>query len=168
MQRGFQAIPFAIEDNGTTYEELPPYDFSHADILRGKVVCTVTNADAGDTLDIYVESRGLDGIWEERIHFGQLTGDMSASAATPETRRATLSKMGTLSDNEEAAEGNDSLGASSINASTVLNGPFPGRYRNKGVGTETGWRIKYVAAGDADNDLDFQGEVFIEWDSMTP
>lgn len=167
MQSGLGPIAFAITANGTTYEELPKINFSQADLLQGRLVCETANTDAGDLLDVYLESRGRDGKWKERAHFGQLNGAMSPSASTPETREFSLSKLGPLSDSEEASESNESLGASSITENTVRNGPFPGLYRDKTNGqTLTGWRFKIVASGELDTDMSFAGNLYLEWDAM--
>jgi hypothetical protein len=118
--------------------ELDPLDYSRADEITLEVVLTGNaGADANDKLNVRLQSRTQANKWTDRIALDQLTGAMLAG----EVREGVLQKFGTLSDSEEQGEPSGSTGGSRLTAGTVKNGSFPGRYRNSGVGTETGWRV---------------------------
>lgn len=123
--------------------ELPPLDLSRADQLYMEAYLTGNAADAvGDTLNIYLQNRWQAGVWSDRVALSQLTGDMLAG----ELRDAALSKFGSLSDTEEAAEPSGSTGGSHLTAGTVRNGPFPPRFRAAGVNAQaTAWRVNFDA-----------------------
>jgi hypothetical protein len=123
--------------------ELDALDLSWADLLRISVKLTGDSTGTSPTLNIYLQSRGAFGIWNDRAAFPQLVG----ADNTGEARVLNLSKFGDLSDAEESYEPSGSSGGSRLTAGTVRNGPFPGNYRNKGVGIETAWRFDFDIGG---------------------
>lgn len=154
---------------GTTNVNFDPLDLSDAAELQCELSVTATDTDAGDTLDVYIQST-IDGVtWDDRVHFTQLIGTLSASAGTPEALRATLQQFGAFSDTEEMSEPSGSAGGSRLTAGTVKNGGFPRPLRR---GTVTGalpnqtqmpgasWRVSYVMV-DADADGVFTGTLSV-------
>lgn len=144
---------------GTTNVEFPQLDLSGRAELHCVLTVSTLDTDAGDTLDVYLQSRTDDGIWNDRVHFTQLLGNLTGT----ETLEAVLQQFGTLSDDEEESEPSGSASASRLTAGTVKNGPFPRPMRR---GTVTGvagtqmpgacWRASYVMV-DADADGSFVG-----------
>ncbi|HEU4754655.1 MAG TPA: hypothetical protein VFU47_16215 [Armatimonadota bacterium] len=130
---------------------LPALDLSEADQL--KLVVTLTGAPAGTspTLNVRLQSRQAENVWDDRISLAQFTG----SDTTGETKEGVIQKFGSLSDTEEAHEPSGSS-SSRLAAGTVLNGPFPGPYRescsfrNGEPGANqaaTGWRLDFDIGG---------------------
>lgn len=145
---------------GTTNHEFDAVDLSHADELHFVLTLTEANTDAGDTLNVYIQSRSEDGIWHDRVAFTQLIGTLDPDTSGPETLEAVLQKFGSFSDDEEESEPSGSEGASHLTAGTVKNGPFPRPYRGSitGPGQMPGsaWRAQFVMV-DADADGAFSG-----------
>ena len=151
---------FSLSGAGTTNVELPAIDLSQMDELELEIVLATAATDAGDTLNVYLQSRGPAGIWDDRIAVAQFLG----TATDAEVRKYAVQAFGTFADTEEASEPTGSAGASHMTAGTVKNGPFPPLYRNKGVGTETSWRLVFDVV-DADADSAFTGTVYITGNS---
>lgn len=130
-------------------------DLSRADGLRFVLEVTGIATDVADTFDVYVQSRNLDGSWNDRVAFAQLTGDM----ANAEIRDAHLQQFGSLSDTEEMSEPSGSAGGSRLTAGTVKNGIFPGIYRDS-TGPGPAWRCQVVVV-DADSDGDLEANLWV-------
>lgn len=150
--------------SATVNVELDKLDLSRGELIRMEVVLTAADTDAGDLLNIYLQNRWQSNIWMDRIASHQFLGTLSPSAGSPEVREYTLSKFGDLTDSEEADEPYGSAGASHLTAGTVRNGPFAPRYRNPGVGTETGWRVSLVQVNTSTADAAFAGTVYLYLD----
>jgi len=148
----------------TLNTEVGPLDLSYPDVLKWILKVTKAAEDAGDTLNVYIQSRGRDGVWHDRVSFTQILGSASPAAATPEILEAVLQKMGSFSDDEEESEPSGSTGASRLTTGTVRNGPFPGKYYENGA-RASAWRVQAVIV-DADNDADFEFEVYCEYDEV--
>lgn len=162
MAVGYTIVAFDTGVGSQTLNyELGQLNLGNADWMKATVKLTKADTDAGDTCDIYLQDRGPAGIWNDRIHFTQLLGTLSPTSNAPEVLEATLQQAGTLSDDEEESEPSGSAGASRLTAGTVRNGPFPGQYYANGV-RGASWRVQVVVV-DADNDADFEGSVFVEW-----
>lgn len=135
----------------------------HADWLRCVLELTKTETDAGDTANFYVQRRGPNGQWSDVIAFTQKIGSESGSVSTPEVLEANLQQAGTLSDTEETNEPSGSLGGSHLTAGTVRNGPFPGVYTDlTSKQRAASWRLR-IEVVDSDNDADFEGNFYAEW-----
>jgi hypothetical protein len=147
--------PFTLAA-GTTNVELPAMDLSQFDELELEIDVDTSATDAGDTLDVYLQSRGPAGIWDDRIATAQILG----TASDNEVRKYAVQQFGTFADSEEASEPQGSAGGSHLTAGSVKNGPFPPPYRSAGVGTLTAWRLQFVMV-DADADGSFTGTVYI-------
>lgn len=150
---------------GTGNYTLDAIDLSWADEITMRVSFTKANTDAGDTCDVYLQSRGPDGIWTDRIASHQLTGDMSPTTADPEVRDYVLQQFGTFSDAEEGAETSGSLGGSRLTAGTVRNGSFPGLFKTAGSPMTPGWRIQIVVVDAGTDNADFEGTVYLSTNS---
>lgn len=126
--------------------ELDALDLSWADLLRISIKLTGNSGGTTPTLNVYLQSRGAFGLWNDRAAFPQLVdADNSGEAWV-----LNLSKFGDLSDTEEGYEPTGSSGGSRLSPGAngvVRNGPFPGNYRNKGVGIETAWRFDFDVGG---------------------
>lgn len=154
---------FSLSGAGaTTNVELDALDLSRFDALELEINVATAATDTADTLNVYLQSRGPSGIWEDRIATAQFLGDQSDA----EVRRYVLQQFGTLADSEEASEPVGSAGGSHLTAGTVKNGAFPGPYRTKGAGgsTATAWRLQFVTV-DADEDSAFTGTVYVSGNS---
>lgn len=129
-----------------TQVELDPVDLSNADEIHLETILTgAAGQTSSDKLNVRLQSRTQANRWCDRVALAHFDGGMSAG----ELKEATLQKFGTFSDSEETDEPSGSSGGSRLTAGSVRNGPFPGRYRNPGVGTESAWRV--------DLDLTFVG-----------
>lgn len=156
-------VCFAKSDTLTstsTQWNLDAIDLSHCDELTVtyKIVTTITST--SNTLDIYVQSRGRDGFWDDRIHFTQI-------AATPNQNKAqklVLQQFGTFSDTEEASVPSSSSGGTRLAAGTVKNGPFPRPYVDASA-PATAWRVDFVMAGTTGG---YSVEVVAEANSSVP
>ncbi len=148
-------------DGGTASVELDAVDLSRFDELELEIVVDTAATEAGDTLNVYLQSRGPAGVWDDRIATAQFTGDQ----ADAEVRKYAVQQFGTFSDTEEASEPQGSAGGSHLTAGGVKNGPFPGPYRNKGVGTETAWRLQFVVANSSTENAAFAGAVYLSGNS---
>ncbi len=131
----------------STDVNLDAIDLSRADSLYMEVqLSSAPGAVSGDTCNVYLQSRGRSGVWNDRIAIDQLLGNMSSG----EVRDATLLKQATtLATTEKEGEPSGSTGASRLTAGTVRQGAFPGLYRIKGTpgqgaGTFTAWRVDFV------------------------
>lgn len=154
---------FSLSGAGaTTNVELDALDLSRFDELELEIVLSTAATDAGDTLNVYLQSRGPSGIWDDRIATAQFLG----TDTDAEVRKYVLQQFGTFSDAEEASEPQGSAGGSRLTTGTVKNGSFPGPYRTKGAGgsTATAWRVQFVTV-DADEDSAFTGTVYIHGNS---
>ena len=162
--RPYLAYAFDTDDGGQTInQELDPLDLSRCDLIRVTVKLSKAITDTADTFDVYLQCRGPDGKWEDRIHFSQLLGDLSPTVADPEILVATLQQFGTLGDDEEESEPSGSAGGSRLSAGSVRNGAFPGRYHD-GTAPAASWRVQLVVV-DADADADFEGTIYVEGNS---
>lgn len=147
----------------TITNDLPPFDMSWADIIQATLVVTKADTDAGDTLNVYLQSRDQSGVWKDRIAFTQVLGNLSPSAGSPKVYDAAIQKFQDLSDDEEEKEVAPGSTGSHITAGTVVNGPFPGRYMAGEDPPYTGWRL-VLDVVDADADGDFEGSIYINAD----
>lgn len=144
----------------STQKLLPALDLSNGDELLLEIRLT-GNAGAGasDKLNVYLQSRGLLGVWDDRIATAQFLGTDVAT----EVRQYVLQKRGDLPDAEEASEPSGSSGGSRLPAGSVKNGTFPGRYRRAGIDTITAWQLDFVVtSGSAPS---FPVEVWVQCDS---
>lgn len=141
--------------------EMPAFDWSRRQYLQMVVELEAAGVDAGDILEVYLEERAQDGKWNQRIRSEDFLGTLSPSASAPEVRRYTIVQDETLSGMEEAQEPTGSAGASSLTAGTVVNGPFPPRYRSAGAGTLTAWRVRFSQTNTSTADADFAGQIVI-------
>lgn len=150
----FEFGPDAVTDN----LELNLMDLSRFDSLQFEVKFTTMDTDAGDTLNIRLQSTSDRVQWHTRIRFPEFTGSGDPDAAGPEYYRLTVRQLGELSADEEAYEPSGSESATDVPAGQVRNGPFPGKYRDA---TEKkwkpNWRIRSVLV-DADSNASFIGE----------
>lgn len=149
----------------TTNVEFDPIDISWADQLYAELYVTTADTDATDTMNVYVQSRTENGVWDDRIAFTQVNG----TTVTPKTYGATLQKFGTLADDEEESEVSSSSGTR-LTAGTVKNGPFP-RPLRRGQGISTvyagsnmvlpAWRVSFVGVEASTTNADFKGTLRI-------
>lgn len=144
----------------TINEELSKLDLSNCVSILMEVILTKALTDAGDTLNVYLQSRGRARVWNDRIAAAQLLGNMTVSESAPEVREYQLQQLGTLSDTEEAQEPSGSAGGSRLTAGTVRNGPFPGKYVDAAGAPGASWRVQFDVT-DADADADFEGRVVL-------
>lgn len=141
---------------------LPAINLSRFDEIFMEVVISTSENDPDDTLNIYLQSRGQSGTWDDRIASAQFLGN----GADALVRNYTLQSLGTLSDTEEASTPSGSTGGSRLTAGTVKNGAFPGLYRNKGVGTESSWRLDFQQVdGTGTDDTAFVGYIILSGNS---
>lgn len=168
MSVGRVAIPFdtGVGTQNLNYEA-GNLDISDADWLKATLNLTKADTDAGDTANIYVQARGPNGIWNDIIAFTQVIGTLSPSSSAPEVLMANLMQAGTLSDDEEESEPSGSAGGSHITAGTVKNGPLPGMYHDSSGVRGASLRVR-VEVTDADNDADFEGTIYLEWNPAAP
>jgi hypothetical protein len=125
----------------TGTEVLPAFNISNADEIQ--LVATLTGnaaAAAGDKIDIVLQSKTQNGIWDDRIRLRQLLGNMSSG----EGDQGTVQKFGTFSDTEEAGEQSGSTGGSGLSAGTVKNGPFPPPFVAVGLAPASSWRLSWT------------------------
>lgn len=127
-------------------QEFPQLDLSSSKRLSVEFKLTGNAAAAaGDTLDVYLQSRSDLNAWDDRIRLAQVIG----TALSGELQNATLSSAPPLGDTEEVYEPNGSTGGSRLAASTVRNGSFPGLYRASATGQGstnmpgTAWRFDF-------------------------
>ena len=151
----------------TITQNLPTYlDLSSCTSILLQAVCTKADTDAGDLLDIFLDSRDKGGFWRERVHMGVLSasatfiGSSSPTTTDPEIRDAYLQQYGTLTDSEESDEVSGSAGASSLAVGVVRNGGFPGQYQSAGVGGPS-WRVRFVVTESGTSNADFEGTLYI-------
>lgn len=155
--RAVQTVTIDTGAGGQTLNyNLDQLDLSNADWMRLTLTLTKIDTDAGDTCDVYVQSRGKDGNWMDRAHFPQVLGTGSPT----EIWTQVLQQGATLSSTEESMEPSGSSGGARLAAGEVLHGPFPGLYRDS-TGWGPSWRVQVVVA-DSDNDGDFEGSVIFE------
>lgn len=157
--------PVAIDTgtgNQTINTELDPLDLAGYDQIRATLSVKKAVTDAVDTLDVYIQSLAQDGVtWNDRGHFGQITGADTPAAATPEVRFLNILARIPLEATEEAYESSGSVGGTRLAAGTVRNGPFPDKFYSGGK-WKANWRVQVVVAGDANADADFEGSVWLE------
>lgn len=160
-----RGLTFALPaGSGVQYGDLGAPDWSGYNQIRLTASLTGTGSgDAADTLDIYLQSRGANGVWYDRAHLGQtsasatFTGNMSVSVGAPEIRAITIQNGdATLS----GVEPSGSAGASRLPVGATLSGIFPGPYFGEGS-RGAAWRIAYSVV-DGDNDSAFTGTIDIE------
>lgn len=136
MLRTMHVYSGTVTATGT--DLIPAIDFSHGDQIHLSAVLTGNaGADANDKMDVYLQSRGANGQWDDRAHLAQFTGAMLSG----EGREAVLSKFVTLADAEEASEPSGSTGAARLAAGAVKNGAFPGPYLQAGSPKAESWRL---------------------------
>lgn len=148
-----QEITFSYgPGSATDVHELDAFDLSRYDVIRFEIVLTTADTDAGDTLDVRLQSTSDRIKWHTRARSTQKLGTLSPSATAPEYENLIVRQTGQLSATEEVYEPSGSAGAVEIAAGQVLNGPFPSKYRDT---TERkwkpNWRIHYTFV-DSDND----------------
>ncbi len=170
MDRLVQQIALTVAaGSATTNFNFDPIDLSNADLLHFRLHLSTIGTDAGDTYNIYVQSRRDDGTWGDRAAFPQFLG----TASDDEVYDLIVQKFGTLADAEEAREPQGSTGGAHITAGTVVNGGFPGVYRANVTGNSSdpstntagpSWRVQVVAV-DADSDGFLTGTLYVYADS---
>lgn len=143
---------FSITASGT--DNLDTIDFSQSRQLRMEVDLPDPAGLVGDTLNIYLQSRGQSGVWEDRIAVAQFLGNGGAQYYS-----YTIQSDVPLGATEEAgAIPGPSPASAHLTADSVRNGYFPTLYLGGVVNTippgpnnqpETAWRIQYVEAGTA-------------------
>lgn len=144
------------------FHELNPVDLSRAWAIMVEIKLTKADTDALDLFDVRFQETSDRVAWHTRARSIQFTGDLSPTPATPEYYRLVVNQIVDLAATEEAYEPSGSLGASELSAGSVLNGPFPGKYRDKDTKEwKPNARLRFEVSGDADSDADFEGEVRI-------
>jgi hypothetical protein len=164
-----QAVAYQF-DTGTgtkqVLQELLPFDLSRADQLVATLTVEEAGANSSDLLEVFIESRGRDGSWDERFYFSQVQGDATVSVSAPHSEILTLQQFGTLSDAEEAHQTTGSGGAG-LTPGSVRNGAFPRPAYDPAVGARvTAWRIR-IEQTDANSDGGFAGVVRLAANTQT-
>lgn len=147
---------------GTTNIEMPLMDYSRFDWLRLEIKFTTMNTDAGDTMDVRLQMTSDRVQWHTRMRSPQFLGSGDPDVAGPEYWVMVVRQTATLSADEESYEPSGSESATEIVANRVLNGPFPGKYRDT---TELKWRpnvrIQAVVADAGGADTSFIGTYWL-------
>ena len=160
---GCRIGPFSIDGGVQTTNILfPLVDLAGYDQIRGTLSVSKALTEADDTLDVYIQSLAQDGVtWNDRAHFGQVTGADTPAAATPEVRFVNILARIPLEATEKAYESSGSVGGTRLAAGTVRNGPFPDKFYTGGLWTPN-WRIQVVVVDPTGANADFEGSVWVE------
>ena len=153
-------------DGETVNDECNSIDFSLFESLLWEVVFTTMNTDAGDTLNIRLQSTSDRVQWHTRARMIEFLGTGDPDATGPEYYRMTVRQLGETSADEEGYEPSGSESATDVSAGMVRNGPFPGKYRSVEFGLQPNWRIRSVLV-DANSNASFIGEFRIWGVGMT-
>jgi hypothetical protein len=157
-------VHYSTFDTGTgnqtlTYE-LNEIDLSFATALLIEAKVTKADTDAADELHIRLQETTDRVVWNTRARLTKFTGDQSPSVTAPEYQRATLNQFVDLASTEEAYEPSGSAGATDLAEGSVLNGPFPGIYRDATARKRMpNWRFTVTVSGDANTNADFEGSL---------
>ena len=163
MISGCVVGPFAIDTGAggqTINTNFPVLDLAGYSQIRGTLSLTKALTEADDTLDVYLQSLAEDKItWNDRAHFGQITGADSPTATAPEVRFVNVQACVALEATEEAYEATGSLGGSRLPAGSVRNGPFPDKLYQGGLWIPN-WRVQIVVVDPTGANADFEGSVW--------
>lgn len=161
---GFVIGPVSI-DGGvqTTNTLLDELDLAGCSQIRGTLSVTKALTEGDDLLDVYIQSLAEDGItWNDRAHFGQITGGDSPTVTAPEVRFVNITARIAIEATEEAYESSGSLGGTRLPAGTVRNGPFPDKLYSGGLWVAN-WRIQVVVVDPTGANADFEGKVWLSF-----
>lgn len=166
--RNIASLPFALAaGTANTNQNLEAYDLSRARAVEMVVDLTgVGAAEAGDTLDIYLQEADDDvtPTWDDRIHMPQFIGSMTVSAAAPERRIVRFTCFGAaVSTSDSSYEPSGSAGAAHIAAGAWITGPLKGRRRTS-LGSQARHRFRFEQV-DANANAAFAGTVNLWIDS---
>lgn len=165
--RNIATYPFALAaGTAITNVELPAYDLSRARAVEMVVDLTgVGAAEAGDTLDIYLQEADDDvtPTWDDRVHMPQFLGSMTVSAAAPERRIVTFACYSLVPTADASYEPSGSAGGSRLAAGGYIQRPLKGRRRTS-LGSQARHRFRFEQA-DANANAAFAGTVFLAIDS---
>jgi hypothetical protein len=132
-------------------------DLSYAQALLLELVVTKAEDDADDNLDVRFQDTTDRVVWNTRGRFEAIVGNATVSATAPETRRLTITQAPiALEATEEGYEPSGSAGGSQPSAGAVINGPFPGKFRDA-TGWRASWRFQLVKTDTAGDDAEFEG-----------
>jgi len=140
-------------------------DLSRLRSLQAQLSVSAAASSASDTLDVKIQDT-LDGTWGSRLRFLAVAGNQSASAGTPYVQRYTIENAVDLQSGERGYVPSGSASGSDLAAGTVLNGPFPPRYRTA-LGPQPAWRVVAVQTNASGTAL-FTATVTVlgqEWDT---
>ena len=158
----FLAAKIPIDGGSDATTVLAALDLSRCQSLRGELTITKADTDAGDILDVKVQSLCRDGItWNTRMRFPEILGTLTASAADPTTYILNLVNRVPLETTEESYEATESAGAGAeIAKGSVKNGPFPAKIRSS-LGLLPGWRVVVDVTDAGTTNADFEGTLFL-------
>lgn len=151
-----------------TNTELEPMDLSRAKAIRVETYLTGKGtADAGDTVDIYLQEAGDDTTptWDDRMHLGDpadantFSGALTVSAAAPEKRVNQIQCYGTtLAAGDESYEPSGSAGGGRLAVGAVISGPMKSKRRSVDSGRLARHRFRFEVT-DANSNSAFAGEI---------
>ncbi len=121
--------------NGVRNIEIP-VDASRGEALVLRLTLTSIALTASDALKAYLQTRGPDGLWDDRIALATVAGNVTASAAAPVAREGVVQKFGTLESTAEVYTPSGSADGDRLGAGTVRNGPFPPPYHGPESGED--------------------------------
>jgi hypothetical protein len=152
--------------------DLGTLDFGGASAIRIEAHLTGKgSADAGDTLDIYLQEASDDGnetpTWDDRAHLGvagasnTFDGSLTVSSAAPEKRIMQWQCYGTVvSVTDGNYEPSGSAGGSRLGVGAYKIGPLMGKKRSTLLGPGSRYRLRFENV-DADADATWAGRVLI-------
>ena len=155
------AFSLAASGTATTNVLLPLLDLSHSHSLLMEFEVTSAATAASDTLEVKLQETSNGTNFNTRARSNTVAGNATVSAAAPKIERLTVEQNGPLMSTEERYEPSGSAGASEPTAGTVINGPFPGKYRTTATGWTPNWRISLVKTDGGGSDAAFAGTVRI-------
>ena len=143
----------------TDLAELNEIDMSSFDCLEMWVKLTTADTDAGDELDVRLQCTTDRVVWHTRARSAAFLGSLSPSSTAPEYQVLRICQTVDLSANEEVYEPDGSASATAVAVGQVVNGPFPGKYRDATLQKlMPNWRVR-AALTDANSNASFVGTV---------